>query len=139
MFLIKCERASFSYDAHEALKDLNFEICAGDYVCVVGANGSGKSTLIKGLLGLKQPSSGNVFIGGQIKQNEIGYLPQSAPRQKDFPAGVYEVVLSGRLGQRGILPFYSKKDREIANENLKRLGLLTLKNRCFCELSGGQQ
>jgi zinc transport system ATP-binding protein len=137
--LLTCKDLSFAYDGGTAVSGLNFEVHKGDYLCVVGENGSGKSTLIKGLLNLKAPASGSVIRGGGLGLNEIGYLPQQTAAQKDFPASVYEVVLSGRLGSRGILPFYSLKDRAIAQENMDLLDISRLKHRCYRELSGGQQ
>jgi zinc transport system ATP-binding protein len=139
MALITCRDVSFAYEGNTAVSDLNFEVRSGDYMCIVGENGSGKSTLVKGLLRLKSPQSGSVLIGDGLGPNEIGYLPQQTAAQKDFPASVYEVVLSGRLGARGILPFYSKTDKAIAEENIKRMDVNSIRNRCYRELSGGQQ
>jgi zinc transport system ATP-binding protein len=139
MALITCLDASFAYEGNVAVSGLDFEVHSGDYLCVVGENGSGKSTLIKGLLRLKAPSTGSILTGDGLKANEIGYLPQQTAAQKDFPASAYEVVLSGRLSRRGILPFYSKADKAAVEENIKRLGIGDLRNRCYRELSGGQQ
>lgn len=139
MELIGCKNVSFSYENTSVIKDLSFKVNSGDYLCIVGENGSGKSTLIKGLLGLKAPASGNISKGSELKSNEIGYLPQQTPAQKDFPASVFEVVLSGRLNSRGLKPFYTKKDKQIAQENIKRLSIEPLKKRSYRELSGGQQ
>lgn len=139
MNLITCKNVSFAYDGNTIVKDLSFEINSGDYLCVVGENGSGKSTLMKGLLRLKSPQSGAILLGDGLKANEIGYLPQQTAAQKDFPASAIEVVLSGRLGARGIRPFYSKADKSIAEDNMERLDIENLRNRCYRELSGGQQ
>lgn len=139
MTLLSCRDAEFSYDGHTAVRGLNFEISKGDYLVIAGENGSGKSTLIKGLLRLKQPSSGTVSLGDGLKSNEIGYLPQQTPVQRDFPASVSEVVISGRLNSRGLRPFYSKEDRLAADKNMERLGITALGRRCYRELSGGQQ
>ncbi|WMC94497.1 metal ABC transporter ATP-binding protein [Kineothrix sp. MB12-C1] len=139
MALITCQNAAFAYDGNIVVEGLNFTVNSGDYLCIVGENGSGKSTLIKGLLQLKQPYKGELSLNEELKANEIGYLPQQTAAQKDFPASVYEVVLSGRLSMRGILPFYTKKDKEAAEENLNRLGIQNLRNKCYRELSGGQQ
>jgi zinc transport system ATP-binding protein len=139
MALITCRDASFAYEGNVAVSGLDFEVNVGDYLCIVGENGSGKSTLIKGLLRLKTPSAGSVSTGDGLQPNEIGYLPQQTAAQKDFPASAYEVVLSGRLSRRGILPFYSKADKAAAEENISRLGIENLRNRCYRELSGGQQ
>lgn len=137
--LIACRGAAFAYDGNVVVSGLNFEVNSGDYLCIVGENGSGKSTLVKGLLRLKQPVEGSVVIGGGLKPNEIGYLPQQTAAQKDFPAGVYEIVLSGRLNRRGIRPFYTREDKLAAEENMKRLDIFNLRNKCYRELSGGQQ
>ena len=84
-------------------------------------NGSGKSTLVKSLLGLKNVEKGRITFGDGLKQNEIGYLPQQTDAQKDFPASVYEVVLSGRLNSRGFHPFYTAMDRKQALEKMELL------------------
>ena len=139
MPLITCQDVSFAYEGETAVSDLNFEVNSGDYLCVVGENGSGKSTLIKGLLRLKTPQTGSISMGEGVYANEIGYLPQQTAAQKDFPASAYEVVLSGRLSIRGILPFYNRADKAIAEENIKLLGIESLRNKCYRELSGGQQ
>ncbi|MCL2544653.1 MAG: metal ABC transporter ATP-binding protein [Clostridia bacterium] len=139
MALIECKNVSFAYEGRDAVSGLNFAVNAGEYHCIVGENGSGKSTLIKGLLRLKAPSEGAVVYGDGLCANEIGYLPQQTAVQKDFPASVYEVVLSGRLARRGIRPFYTKEDRRAAVENMERLDLASLRKHCYRELSGGQQ
>ena len=107
MAQITCKDLSFAYDGHTVLSGINFSIDAGSYLCIVGENGSGKSTLMKGLLGLKKPASGSITLGDGLKQTEIGYLPQQTQLQRDFPASVYEVVLSGRLNSMGGRMFYN--------------------------------
>lgn len=139
MALITCRDAAFAYEGTLAVSGLNFAVAQGDYLCIVGENGSGKSTLIKGLLHLKSPIQGSIALGDSLKQTHIGYLPQQTPVQKDFPASVQEVVLSGRLSKRGIRPFYSRQDKLAAEDALMRLGIAPLKHRCYRELSGGQQ
>ncbi len=136
---ITCEHVDFGYENHDAVVDLNLEIYPGDYLCVVGENGSGKSTLIKGLLGLLKPTGGNLYVSEELKRGGIGYLPQQTAAQKDFPATVYEVVLSGTLGRRGNRPFYSGVEKRLAVSNMERLGILDLRDKCYRELSGGQQ
>ena len=106
---------------------------------MVGENGSGKSTLIKGMLGLLKPTGGSLSVADELKRGGIGYLPQQTAAQKDFPATVQEVVLSGTLSRRGNRPFYSRAERKLAAHNLERLGIEHLKQKCFRELSGGQQ
>lgn len=139
MALIKCENLSFAYSGETVLEGVSFSVNAGDYLCIVGENGSGKSTLMRGLLGLKEPSTGSITFGDGLKQNEIGYLPQQTEMQRDFPASVFEVALSGRLNALGRRCFYSKADRAEAERNLERMGMLEYKKRCYQELSGGQQ
>lgn len=139
MSLISCENLSFAYDGKTVLQNLQFKIEQGDYLCVIGENGAGKSTLMKGLLNLKKPSSGTVTYGDGLRAKEIGYLPQQTQVQKDFPASVREVVLSGCLSGMGIRPFYSRKEKERANQNIAALEITDLQNRCYRDLSGGQQ
>ncbi len=139
MSLINCNNVTLSYENNLVLKGLSFSVNMGDYLCIVGENGSGKSTLIKSLLSLKHASSGSITFGDGLKQNEIGYLPQQTSAQKDFPANVWEVVLSGCLNRRGLRPFYSSKEKEVALENMKKLGVDGFAKRPYKELSGGQQ
>lgn len=139
MALIKCENLSIAYEGQTVVHDLSFVVGQTDYLCIVGENGSGKSTLVKSLLGLKAPGKGKITFGDGLKPNEIGYLPQQNDVQKDFPASVYEVVLSGRLNSRGFRPFYTSSDKEKARENMELLGILDLEKQCFRDLSGGQK
>ena len=139
MPLIKCENVSIGYEGQTVVKDLDFSIEKGDYLCIVGENGSGKSTLVKSLLGLKSVEKGQIIYGDGLKQNEIGYLPQQTDAQKDFPASVYEVVLSGRLTSRGFRPFYTASDKKEAFDKMELLGIRDLEKQCFRDLSGGQK
>lgn len=139
MALITCEDLTFSYEGKDVVKNVSFTVEKGDYLCIVGENGSGKSTLMKGLLGLKPHKSGKIEFGEGLSRKEIGYLPQQTPVQKDFPAGVMEVVLSGSLNRGGLFPFYRKNQKEKAREAMEALHILDLKNRCFRDLSGGQR
>ncbi|MCB7320138.1 metal ABC transporter ATP-binding protein [Lacrimispora sp. 210928-DFI.3.58] len=137
--LITCEHVDFGYDNQDAVIDVNMEVVSGDYLCIVGENGSGKSTLMKGLLGLLKPTAGKLTVDEGLKKTGIGYLPQQTAAQKDFPATVFEVVLSGCLSRRGMLPFYSAKEKAVARENMEKLGITPLSGQCYRELSGGQQ
>ncbi|XVG95794.1 metal ABC transporter ATP-binding protein [Eubacteriales bacterium KG127] len=139
MALMTCHNLSFSYEGKIVVKNLNFELNKGDYLCIVGENGAGKSTLAKGLLRLKSPSQGEIILGDGLKPAEIGYLPQQTPAQRDFPGSVFEIVLSGRLNKRGIKPFYSPTDKKVALKNMENLGILHIRNACYGQLSGGQQ
>lgn len=139
MAQITFDNVSFAYDGIIAVKDLNFSLHPRDYLLIVGDNGSGKSTLLKGLLRLKSPSMGSISISAGLKYNEIGYLPQQTDIQKDFPAGVFEVVLSGRLSAHKFLPFYTAHDRSTARDALSFMGIAELKDKSYRDLSGGQQ
>ena len=139
MAQLTCQNLSVGYEGKAVLQNLDFEVLAGDYLCIVGENGSGKSTLMKTILGLQQPISGKVLTGDGLRKNEIGYLPQQTQVQKDFPASVREVVLSGCLGRCGRRPFYSKKEKQLASENIQKMQIENLAKRCYRELSGGQQ
>ena len=139
MAILKCENLNFSYEGVQVLEDVNFTLSAGSYLCVVGENGSGKSTLIKGLLGLKAPDRGKIIFGEGLDSTEIGYLPQQTAMQRDFPASVYEVVLSGRLNSLGKRLFYNKEDRLSAEKNMERMGIEDIRDKSYQSLSGGQQ
>ncbi|MBR6638136.1 MAG: metal ABC transporter ATP-binding protein [Lachnospiraceae bacterium] len=139
MAYIKCENVSLAYEGQTVVSDLNFEVNKGDYLCIVGENGSGKSTLVKAMLGLKNVGSGKITLGDGLGRNEIGYLPQQTVVQRDFPAVVEEIVLSGCLSKCGFRPFYNKAEKKLAKDNLKRLEIEDLAGRCYRELSGGQQ
>ncbi len=139
MSILSCNHVTFGYDGVPILKDINFAVGRDTYLCVIGENGAGKSTLIKGILGLIKPMAGRIETGEGLKHSEIGYLPQQTVVQKDFPASVFEVVLSGRLNSLGFRPFFSSKDREIALENIEKMGITKIKDSCYQELSGGQQ
>lgn len=136
---IICKNASLGYDGRAITHGLSFEVNAGDYLCIVGENGAGKSTLIKTVLGLTPPVSGEIRFSDGLKQNEIGYLPQQTPVQRDFPASVSEIVLSGCLGKSGFHPFYTKAQKKLAAENMEKMNITPLAGRCYRELSGGQQ
>ncbi len=139
MAQIICQNLSVGYDSKVILKNLSFEVNKGDYLCIVGENGSGKTTLIKSILGLIPTISGKLETGEGLKSNEIGYLPQQTVVQRDFPASVKEIVLSGCQGRMGLRPFYSKSDRLLAEKNMKKMDITDLSKRCYRELSGGQQ
>jgi len=138
MSVLICENLGFKYENHLVFENMSFGLTRGDYLLVVGENGCGKTTLIKGILGLLKPIRGMVKLN-EINITQIGYLPQQTNVQKDFPASVMEVVMSGMLNRKGFLSFYSKKDKEHAKKNLSKLGILDLCNSCYRELSGGQQ
>lgn len=138
--IFECKDVTLGYENKVVAKNLNFKIDQGDYLCVVGENGTGKSTLIKTLLGLIKPLNGEVIANVQEKNHKgVGYLPQQTQAQKDFPASVWEVVLSGVLNNDHRCPFYNKKDKAEAEKNMEKLNILDLKKRCYRELSGGQQ
>ncbi len=139
MALITVSGASLGYEGKAIVTDLNFEVNAGDYLCIVGENGSGKSTLMKTLLGQKNVVAGKIEFGDGLKQKEIGYLPQQTEVQKDFPASVKEIVFSGCLNGCGLRPFYSKEQKKRALDIMERLGITDLAKSCYRELSGGQQ
>ena len=121
--LLSCENVVLGYDNTVAVNNVTFHLHAGDYLCVVGENGSGKSTLLKGLLGLLPLKSGKINFCDCLKRTDIGYLPQQTSAQRDFPATVREVVLSGCLNNKGFSPFYSKADKKRADENIKKLSI----------------
>ena len=139
MSLLTFENLSIGYDNNIVLEDLSFSIEKGDYLAILGENGAGKSTLLKTMLGLIEPIKGKIIFSEEVKKTDIGYLPQQTVVQRDFPASVWEIVISGCLAKSGLRPFYSKKDKELAKQNIKKMGLEGFEKRCYRELSGGQQ
>lgn len=139
MALLTAQNLSLGYDSNVLIENINFTVNPGDYLCIVGENGAGKTTLIKTLLNLREQLSGQILIGDGLKKNEIGYLPQQTELQKDFPASVKEIVLSGCQGRCGFRPFYNKEEKELVKINMDRMGITDLADRCYRELSGGQQ
>lgn len=139
MTLIECKRLSVGYDKKVVCKDINFKVEEGDYLCILGENGSGKSTLLKTILGLNKPVSGKVVFEKSLSKNRLGYLPQQNDFQRDFPATVREVIMSGFISQMGLRPFYNKAEKNKANGIIEFLGLENLTKNGFKELSGGQQ
>ena len=156
MALLTIHNLALGYDGQTIVRNLDFEVNEGDYLCIVGENGSGKSTLIKTLLHLTRPLGGEIRYGDGLTASEIGYLPQQTVVQRDFPASVREIVLSGCIGRRAQgspgnpegqvhqssrvwHPFYTREEKRTAEEIMEKLGLTGLKNRCYRNLSGGQQ
>lgn len=139
MAQLTCQDLALGYEGQRVVQNLSFTVEAGDYLCIVGENGSGKSTLIKTILRLVPPLAGSVRYGDGLRSQEIGYLPQQSAAQRDFPASVQEIVLSGCLNRCGLRPFYSREEKNLANANMKRLGIDALARKCYRELSGGQQ
>ena len=139
MPLLSFNDLTIGYENNIVLSDLSFAIEKGDYLVILGENGAGKSTLLKTMLGLIKPIKGKIVFDAEVKKTEIGYLPQQTVVQRDFPASVWEVVISGCLAKNGLKPFYSKKDKELAKENIEKLELKGFEKRCYRELSGGQQ
>ena len=135
---IECKDLSLGYGSKIVLSGLNFSVSEGDFLCIAGENGSGKSTLMKTLLGLQKALGGEIKFDG-LKPSDIGYLPQQTPAQRDFPASVREIVLSGFTAKMGLRPFYSATEKKSAEDNMKKLGIESLSSKCYRELSGGQQ
>jgi len=136
---LQCQNVSFGYDGHIVVSGLDFTVKAGAFLLLAGENGSGKSTLIKGLLRLLPPMEGTLKFSAEFENTRIGYLSQQIAAKQDFPAGVFEIVISGNLGKMKLRPFYTSAEKQKAEESMKLLGITDLKNRCFRELSGGQQ
>lgn len=136
---LTCEHLTVGYDGKKVREDVSFAVERGDYLCIVGENGSGKTTLMKTLLGLQSPISGKILMGAGLKPTEIGYLPQQTEVQKDFPASVREIVRSGCQSRCGLRPFYTRAEKQMAQEAMCKMRIDDLAGRCYRELSGGQQ
>ncbi|MBD9083495.1 MAG: ATP-binding cassette domain-containing protein [Lachnospiraceae bacterium] len=136
---IGCQNLTVGYDGRAILKDINFTVNRGDYLCIIGENGAGKTTLLRTLLGLQPPVSGKILFGDGLERKRCGYLPQQTVIQRDFPASVSEIVLSGCQNRCGLRPFYRKEEKEYAHKMMEKMGIAHLADKCYRELSGGQQ
>lgn len=136
---IECQNLTVGYDGRAILKDINFTVNRGDYLCIIGENGAGKTTLLRTLLGLQPPVSGKILFGDGLERKRCGYLPQQTVIQRDFPASVSEIVLSGCQNRCGLRPFYRKEEKEYAHKMMEKMGIVHLVDKCYRELSGGQQ
>lgn len=139
MAYISCENVALGYEGRTVTEGLNFKVNQGDYLCIIGENGAGKSTLMKALLNLKKPLWGTIRHEDGLHSFEVGYLPQQTQVQKDFPATVWEVVLSGCLNRCGLRPYFNKEEKALARDNMRKMDILTLSRQSFRDLSGGQQ
>ena len=139
MSLIAMKDVTIAFEGTVAVDRVSFEVNPGDYLVIVGENGSGKSTLMRAMLGLVRPRSGSIAYGDGLVKNRIGYLPQQTAAQRDFPASVEEVVLSGCVNRMGSRCFYNKADREKARRNMALLDVEGMRKKSYRTLSGGQQ
>ncbi len=134
-----CDNLSVGYDSNVVQSGINFTVSSGDYLCVIGQNGAGKSTLIKTILGLLPPIGGSIDMCDSLKTTDIGYMPQQTQIQKDFPASVFEVVMSGNINKHGRRFFYNSEEKQLAMQMLEKIGIAELKKKSYSKLSGGQQ
>lgn len=139
MALITCENLKLGYEGKAILENLSFTIESGDYFCIVGENGSGKTTLMRTLLGLVKPMGGSITFGDGLRPDQVGYLPQQTSAQKEFPASVQEIVLSGCRGGSRFSPFYTKEQKQAAQDAMEKMQITHLAGSSYRELSGGQQ
>ena len=136
---IICDNLTLKYESKIIVENLSFSVEKGDYLCVVGENGSGKTTLIRTLLGLHAPAAGSLEFSDGLSRRDMGYFPQQTDVQKDFPASVKEIVLSGCQSRAGIRPWYNKEEKQLTYMSIQRMNIENLAGSCYRELSGGQQ
>ena len=139
MAQLRCENISVGYEDGIVVSDVSFELNRGDYVCIVGENGAGKSSLLKGILGLAKIQGGKLEYGDGMSRADVGYLPQQKDYQKNFPATVKEVVMSGFLNKMGLRPYYNRAEKAKAMEILSDCGMADYVRASFGSLSGGQK
>lgn len=139
MAQLRCENISVGYEDGIVVSDVSFELNRGDYVCIVGENGAGKSSLLKGILGLARIQGGKLEYGDGMSRADVGYLPQQKDYQKNFPATVKEVVMSGFLNKMGLRPYYNRAEKAKAMEILSDFGMADYVRASFGSLSGGQK
>ena len=135
MSILSVENVSIGYEGKPIVENINFKVEASEYVCIVGENGAGKSTFVKTLMHLRKPLAGTITY----EEDGIGYLPQQTFIQRDFPASVWEIVLSGNIAKQGLRPFYNQSEKNLARANMEKMGIWDFRHTCYRNLSGGQQ
>ena len=136
MTILEVEKLKVLYSNHVALDNINFKIEDGEYVCLVGENGSGKSTLVKTIVGLLKEEEGSINLN--ISLDEVAYLSQTNLKDLDFPATAKEIIMSG-VQKHKKLPFYTKEDKKVYEDVVKKLKIEDLQGRRIGDLSGGQK
>jgi len=139
--VIKVNNVSFGYEGPKVLSDVSLEIRRGEFIGVVGPNGGGKSTLLKLILGLLEPDTGTITVLGNSPKkgrSGIGYVPQYATFERNFPITVMDTVLLGQVSKSSSMFGYSEEDYQHATDALRETGIEQLKNRLLNTLSGGQ-
>ena len=140
MNAIEVKHLYFKYENEWVLEDINFTLKDKEFLAIIGPNGGGKTTLLKLLLGFLKPSKGEILIYSKppkLVREIIGYVPQHTNFSLDIPITVFDIVLQGRVKKNKF--FYSKKDKNKAEEIIDKLGILEFKNRKIKDLSGGQR
>ncbi len=137
MQLVKFQNVTVDYGQIRAVSDVSFDINQGDYVCIVGSNGSGKSSVIKVMLGLVNQTHGRIEIN--IDKSHISYVPQINMAERNFPATVFEIVITGTQKKQKKLPFYTKEDIKTANDAIKLMRIDAISKKRIGQLSRGQQ
>ena len=137
--ILTCRDMTLGYGEQILVEQLNFSLPKGAYLYIVGENGAGKTTLMRTLLKLQAPRSGRIFLDEEVAAGGIGYLPQQTQTQRDFPASVLEIVLSGCQARGPWHPFYRREEKKRAHLCMRRLGICHLQDQSYRKLSGGQQ
>lgn len=139
MALIGIKNVTIAFEGAVAVENVSLSVKRGEYLVIVGENGSGKSTLMRAMLGLVRPKTGRIIYGDGLHKNQIGYLPQQTEAQRDFPASVEEVILSGCVSRMGFRWRFSRQQREKALANMELLDVAKFRKKSYRNLSGGQQ
>ena len=142
---IEVKNLSFSYGDRPVLHDISFSVGNGEFLSILGPNGVGKSTLFRCVLGLLSGYTGSVSVDGtdartfSIREaaKHIAYIPQSS--HSIFNYSVFDIVLMGRTSGLSTFRSPGKKDKELCQWAMEKVGITRLQDRCFHRLSGGEQ
>jgi len=140
--IIRVDNVWFAFNGRPVLRDVSFDVQRGEFLALIGPNGGGKTTLLKLLIGLLEPKSGRVLVFGKPPQqssHSFGYVPQEMGGSRSFPVSVLDAVLMGRLQPKRLRSRFTARDREAAEDALRRLDIWQYRNRRVGELSGGQR
>jgi manganese/zinc/iron transport system ATP- binding protein len=141
-YAIEVNDLTVAYKYKPVLWDIDLKVPEGVLMAIVGPNGAGKSTLIKAILGIIQPVAGDIQIYNRPYEKQrdlVAYVPQRGSVDWDFPTTVFDIVLMGTYGQLGLFKKPGKKEKEKAEDALKKVGMYNFKDRQISQLSGGQQ
>ena len=142
--IIKVEHLVKSFGSNEVLKDIDFNVCKGDVISIIGASGSGKSTLLRCINLLEEASGGRILyhgknvLNGEINEDQyrtkVGMVFQSFNLFNNL-----NVLDNCNVGQIKVLKRDKKEAERVTMEYLTKVGMAQYIKAKPRQLSGGQK